>query len=227
MLTITIFCAMEEPRHSDNSWPTSLESSSEEQEQDLHRMQPGVPTGVSSSPLNSHTPQSTARTAASTSSDGYPSKFQLPSPPGRRERMAQIGRPWTSTIYDCGQHQTNAIMTAFFPCVTFGQIAEIIDEGQTSCTMGSFMYLLMVPALCSCWMLGSFYRRKLRYKYKLVQAPAEDWSLHLFCPLCSLCQEFRELRNRGVDPSIGWMGYLAQQHEESLTTPPKNQTMSF
>lgn len=65
------------------------------------------------------------------------------------------------------------------------------------------MYLLMAPALCTCWILGAQYRHQLRTKYNLVQAPAEDWVLHLFCPCCALCQEYRELQNRGIDPSLG------------------------
>ena len=71
------------------------------------------------------------------------------------------------------------------------------------CTLGSFMYILMVPALLTCWILGSNYRQKLRQKYNLVEAPYEDWAVHLFCPCCALCQEFRELDKRGFDPSQG------------------------
>ncbi|KAG0458135.1 hypothetical protein HPP92_023292 [Vanilla planifolia] len=153
------------------------------------------------------------------------SKLTLPSPPGRRERMAQIRRPWTSTIYDFGQHNASAIMTVLFPCATFGHIVEIVDEGKTSCICASCVYFLLAPALCSCWILGSTYRRKLRSKYNLVEAPAEDWVLHLFCPFCSLCQEFRELKNRGIDPSIGWMGHLAKQHQGTLARPPPSQVM--
>ncbi|XP_038981109.1 protein PLANT CADMIUM RESISTANCE 8-like [Phoenix dactylifera] len=135
-----------------------------------------------------------------------------------------IGRPWTTTLFDCGMNETNTTMTAFFPCITFGQIAEMLDEGQTSCPLDSFMFILMAPALCTCWILGSNYRLKLRNKYNLVQAPAEDWIVHLFCPFCALCQEFRELQNRGIDPSLGWMGYLAKQ-QETRTVPPQSQFM--
>ncbi|PKA63460.1 Protein plant cadmium resistance 8 [Apostasia shenzhenica] len=101
------------------------------------------------------------------------------------------------------RYRNSAIMTAFFPCVTFGQIAEVLDEGETSCTLGSFMYILMVPALFTCWIMGSNYRKKLRGRYNLVQAPSDDWTIHLFCSCCALCQEYRELQNRGIDPSLG------------------------
>jgi len=33
-----------------------------------------------------------------------------------------------------------AVMTTFFPCVTFGQIAEILDEGQTSKQINTTIY---------------------------------------------------------------------------------------
>ncbi|XP_072995537.1 protein PLANT CADMIUM RESISTANCE 8 [Typha latifolia] len=136
-----------------------------------------------------------------------------------------VGRSWTTGLFDCACIQTNTLMTACFPCLTFGQIAEIIDEGETSCTLGSFLYLLLAPTLCTCWVLGSNYRSKLREKYNLVQAPAEDCVVHLFCPCCALCQEFRELQNRGIDPSLGWMGHLAKQ-QETRTAPPQSQSMS-
>ncbi|MQM09550.1 hypothetical protein Taro_042422 [Colocasia esculenta] len=140
---------------------------------------------------------------------------------------ANIGVPWSTGLFDCHLDQTNATMTAFFPCVTFGQIAEILDNGQTTCTMGSLMYLVMAPALCTCSILASSYRTKLRQQYNLVQAPAEDWVLHLFCPCCSLCQEFRELKNRGIDPAQGYLGNLAQQQAAGNTmAAPQAQFMN-
>ncbi|KDP37256.1 hypothetical protein JCGZ_06312 [Jatropha curcas] len=141
------------------------------------------------------------------------------------------GHPWTTGLFDCHEHQTNAVMTAFFPCVTFGQIAEVLDDGEMTCPLGSFIYLLMMPALCSQWIMGSKYRSKLRRIYNLVEAPYSDLVSHFFCPCCSLCQEFRELKNRGFDPSLGWNGILAQQrerhyHDQQVNAPPQDQVMS-
>ena len=72
-----------------------------------------------------------------------------------------------------------------------------------ACPLGSFIYLLMMPALCSHWLMGSKYRAKLRKRYDLVEAPYQDIVSHIFCPCCSLCQEFRELQLRGLDPALG------------------------
>jgi hypothetical protein len=61
----------------------------------------------------------------------------------------------------------------------------------------------MMPALCTQWIMGSKYREKIRKKYDLVEAPYTDVISHIFCPCCSLCQEFRELTKRGLDPALG------------------------
>ncbi|KAK3005550.1 LOW QUALITY PROTEIN: hypothetical protein RJ639_015975 [Escallonia herrerae] len=104
------------------------------------------------------------------------------------------------------------------------QIAEILDGGEmckhlsllvsklflfswiiplNPCLLGSFIYTLMMPPLGSQWIMGSKYRKKLRTRYDLVEASYEDRISHIFCSCCSLCQEFRELKNRGFDPALG------------------------
>ncbi|PIN13690.1 hypothetical protein CDL12_13687 [Handroanthus impetiginosus] len=142
-----------------------------------------------------------------------------------------VGSPWNTGLFDCHLDQTNAVMTAFCPCVTFGQIAEVLDEGEITCPLGSFIYLLMMPAICSQWIMGSKYRTKLRNKYGLVEAPYQDVASHILCSCCSLCQEFRELKSRGLDPNLGWNGIIAQQQamkygNERLSQPPPPQVMS-
>lgn len=87
-----------------------------------------------------------------------------------------------------------------------------------ACPLGTFIYMLMMPPLCSQWIMGSKYRAKLRKKYGLVEAPYEDVVSHIFCPCCSLCQEFRELKNRGLDPALGKkQPYSSSFHSSSIT----------
>ncbi|GAB4842246.1 hypothetical protein Ancab_012212 [Ancistrocladus abbreviatus] len=145
-------------------------------------------------------------------------------------KPAVIGNPWTTGLFDCHEHQTNAIMTAILPCVTFGQIAEVLEAGKWKSPMGTFLYVLIMPVLCSQWIIGSKYRKKLRKKYDLVEAPYGDKVSHFFCPCCSLCQEYRELSNRGLDPALGWKGILAKQkakqnQDQQAHAPPPNQEM--
>ncbi|KAF3789509.1 hypothetical protein EJ110_NYTH18148 [Nymphaea thermarum] len=55
-----------------------------------------------------------------------------------------------------------------------------------------------VPFILSCT-----YRTRLRERFNLPEDPFPDLLTHLLCEPCALCQEYRELRYRGLDPSIG------------------------
>ncbi|KAI6683377.1 hypothetical protein NL676_029290 [Syzygium grande] len=137
---------------------------------------------------------------------------------------------WSTGLFDCMDDPMNAAVTFFFPFLTFGQIAEIIDGGTTSCAVGGLMYVLVgafigMPCIYSCT-----YRSKLRSKFGLVESPAPDWIVHFLCEPCALCQEYRELNSRGLDPSIGWSGNVQKQHQmqqqpQVAMKPPTNQTM--
>ncbi|XP_051148194.1 protein PLANT CADMIUM RESISTANCE 8-like [Andrographis paniculata] len=149
-----------------------------------------------------------------------------------------VGRSWNSGLFDCHNDPTNAVMTAFFPCVAFGQIAEVMDaiepsqgSSKLNCTSGSVVYMLTMIVCFNCY-IGSKYRSKLRRKFGLVEAPYDDAVSHFFCPFCSLCQEFRELKSRQLDPALGWNGILAKQQEmmqygtEQMNKAPQPQAMS-
>ncbi|KAI3863199.1 hypothetical protein MKW92_044402 [Papaver armeniacum] len=150
-----------------------------------------------------------------------PPPYQPPKPPGTNA--------WTTGLFDCMDDPNNALITFCVPCFTFGQIAEIIDEGQTTCSTSGIMYAAVsfftaLPCLISCG-----YRSKLRNKYDLIEAPAADWITHVFCEVCALCQVYRELKNRGYDPAIGWHGNQMRhqmQQQQVQMTPPMNQNMN-
>nr|GEX20990.1 protein plant cadmium resistance 6-like [Tanacetum cinerariifolium] len=136
---------------------------------------------------------------------------------------------WTTDLFDCAEDPENAIITACFPCITFGQIAEIVDNGQTSCATSGLLYgvigaFIGMPCIMSC-----SYRTKIRSRYGLMESPGPDWVTHFFCEWCALCQEYRELKARGLDPAIGWQGNLMrngqQMQQYPAMTPPMNQTM--
>ncbi|KAG2306139.1 hypothetical protein Bca52824_025887 [Brassica carinata] len=141
----------------------------------------------------------------------------------------QTQKRWNSDLFDCMNDSENAVITCIVPCVTFGQIAEIVDEGATTCAIGGSLYgaiflfgAMFLTALPSVY--SSLFRAKIRNKYGLPDAPAPDWLTHLFCGPCALCQEYRELKHRGFDPKIGWaMNVQAQQQE--MMAPPTGQQM--
>ncbi|KAK8561053.1 hypothetical protein V6N13_026482 [Hibiscus sabdariffa] len=137
---------------------------------------------------------------------------------------------WNTGLLDCMDDPINALVTVCFPCVTFGQVAEIVDQGRTSCATNALLYglvafLIGFPCILSCG-----YRTKLRNNFRLPESPAPDWVIHLLCDYCALCQEYRELHQQGLDPSIGWHGNLErrrsmQQQQQFVTMAPMNQTM--
>ncbi|XVE53324.1 hypothetical protein DITRI_Ditri02bG0195200 [Diplodiscus trichospermus] len=104
---------------------------------------------------------------------------------------------WTTGLFDCMEDPTNTLTTALFPCVTFGQIADVLDNGHTTCATSGIIY-----AFAPCLVSGP-YRKKLRQRYGLVEAPASDWIIHSMFEPCALCQEYRELNNRGINPALG------------------------
>ncbi|CDY70500.1 BnaCnng68650D [Brassica napus] len=114
---------------------------------------------------------------------------------------------WSSDLFDCMNDIENAVITCIVPCVTFGQIAEIVDEGATTCAIGGLLYgAIFITAFP--YKYSSLFRAKIRNKYGLPEAPAPDWLTHLFCEHCALCQEYRELKHRGFDPKIGKFSLL-------------------
>ncbi|KAJ9550627.1 hypothetical protein OSB04_014672 [Centaurea solstitialis] len=114
---------------------------------------------------------------------------------------------WRNGLFDCLDDPENALITACFPCITFGQIAEIVDNGQTSCATSGLIYGLIAAFIgCPC-IMSCGYRTKIRNRYGLMETPAPDWATHCFCEWCALCQEYRELKAYGLDPAIGTLIY--------------------
>ncbi|XP_030549101.2 protein PLANT CADMIUM RESISTANCE 6-like [Rhodamnia argentea] len=131
---------------------------------------------------------------------------------------------WTTGLFDCMQDPSNAFITALFPCITFGQIADVLDNGHTNCVTSGIIY-----AFSPC-ILSRPYRAKLRRRFRLLEIPTSDYIAHSLFEPCALCQEYRELKNRGIDPALGYHGNLEklqnQQGGSPAMMPPKNQAMT-
>ncbi|XP_059455056.1 cell number regulator 2-like [Corylus avellana] len=125
---------------------------------------------------------------------------------------------WSSGLCDCFQDSSNCCVTCCCPCITFGRVAEIVDRGQTTCACGGLIYYALAHLGCAC-LYTCTYRTKLRALYSLPEDPCGDCCVHFWCTTCALCQEYRELKSRGVDPTIGWVAN-AQKMNSGATTPP-------
>ncbi|XP_041001255.1 cell number regulator 10-like [Juglans microcarpa x Juglans regia] len=111
---------------------------------------------------------------------------------------------WSASLLDFEDVGTCCI-TCCLPCITFGRIAEVVDEGQSSCVAQGFVYGCLMLFQCQ-WVISCMYREKLRSKFGLPEDPCCDCCVHFCCEPCALCQEHAELKHRGLDPSIGWIG---------------------
>lgn len=125
---------------------------------------------------------------------------------------------WSTGLCDCFSDVPNCCMTFWCPCVTFGRIAEIVDSGSSSCALNGLLYTLVAfttgcACLCSC-----FNRSKMRKQYKLEGNDCKDCLAHYFCEACALCQEYRELKNRGFDMTLGWHGNMQKQGSTPAAT---------
>lgn len=123
---------------------------------------------------------------------------------------------WSSALCGCCSDCDVCCQTCWCPCVTFGQIAEVVDEGRTACVIHGTIYGLLCSVGIPC-VYSFLWRQKLRRKFFLEKGCCGDFCVHCCCELCALCQEHRELQSRGLDPSLGWE--LARHHAQVAPTP--------
>ncbi|CAL5420493.1 unnamed protein product [Camellia sinensis] len=100
------------------------------------------------------------------------------------------------------------------PCFLFGKNAEFLGSGTLigSCMTHFILWALVNTVCClltdgillglpgcfvACYSCG--YRKALRAKYNLQEAPCGDFVTHFFCHLCAVCQEYREIQERSDD----------------------------
>ncbi|XP_031280821.1 protein PLANT CADMIUM RESISTANCE 2-like [Pistacia vera] len=130
-----------------------------------------------------------------------------------------IRSPWSSGLCDCCSDCSTCCLTFWCPCIVFGRIAEIVDKGSSSCGVSGALYFL-ISALTGCGCFYSCcYRSKMRQQYMLSESPCNDCLVHFCCEGCALVQEYRELKSRGFDMSLGWHGNLERQNRGVVMAP--------
>lgn len=129
----------------------------------------------------------------------------------RYQNRVKNKNSWSSGLCDCFSDYKNCCITCWCPCMTFGQIAEIVDKGSSSCGVNGALCALMCCVTCCPCCYTCFYRSKMRKQYTLKEKPCCDCLVHCCCLHCALCQEHRELRNRGFDMNTGWHGNVEKE----------------
>nr|UYD62623.1 plant cadmium resistance 3 [Sedum plumbizincicola] len=131
----------------------------------------------------------------------------------------QMEKPWSTGLCDCSEDVPNCCITCWCPCITFGQISEIVDQGSSSCATNGALYgLLTYLTGCGC-LFSCYYRSKMRRQYHLQDNSCGDFCLHCWCESCALCQEYRELKNRGFDMALGWQENQARMSQGVQMAP--------
>ncbi|CAH8371557.1 unnamed protein product [Eruca vesicaria subsp. sativa] len=142
-------------------------------------------------------------------------------------------KQWSSGICACFDDIHSCFIGLFCPCYIFGKNAELLGSGtfagpclthciswalvNTVCCFATNGVLLGLPGcFVSCYACG--YRRSLRTKYNLEEAPCGDFVTHFFCHLCAICQEYREVRERSS-------GSNPPDMKMAITNAPLAQTM--
>ncbi|KAL2906257.1 Cell number regulator 1 [Bienertia sinuspersici] len=128
--------------------------------------------------------------------------------------------PWSTGLCHCCDDPANCLVTTFCPCITFGQIAELVNQGEPGCAVNGTIYALLMGFGGLACLYSCFYRPKLRGQYGLEELPCADCLVHFCCEPCALCQEFRELKNRGFDMGIGWEANIKRQKAGITVAPP-------
>jgi Cys-rich protein (TIGR01571 family) len=126
---------------------------------------------------------------------------------------------WSTGLFDCFSDPALCCLTCCCPCITFGRIAEIVDKGTTPCIASGGVYLLLSYLTgCGC-MFSCCYRSKMKNQYNMEKDPCGDCLVHFCCESCALCQEYRELQNRGFEVSLGWEGNMSRQNPGVVMAP--------
>ncbi|XP_004503374.1 protein PLANT CADMIUM RESISTANCE 11-like [Cicer arietinum] len=138
---------------------------------------------------------------------------------GYNNHHLKAHQDWSTGLFDCFSDIQSCCITCWCPCITFGRIAEIVDKGTTSCGVSGGLYTLICCFTgCGC-LYSCIYRSKMRHEYMLKDTPCCDCLVHYCCESCALCQEYRELQNRGFNMPIGWHGNVAQGSRGIAMTP--------
>ncbi|KAI8020941.1 Protein PLANT CADMIUM RESISTANCE 9 [Camellia lanceoleosa] len=118
---------------------------------------------------------------------------------------------WTTGFNDYCDDPSICFKVCCLPCIPMGQVAEIVDKGYTSCFAAGLIFCILNPKCCG-KLYAYSYRSKLRALFSLPEAPHSDFLAHCCCCLCAHTQEYRELKNRGIDPSLGQHPSYSHSH---------------
>ncbi|XP_021728624.1 protein PLANT CADMIUM RESISTANCE 2-like [Chenopodium quinoa] len=189
----------------------------------------GSPHSSTQTPQESPRSGKQMRQRSSSSAQSTPSPgnvpLSYPPPPTQTPINATTTVEWSTGLCACHSDITNCCVTFCCPCITFGQITDIVDKGTSSCAVNGTVYAVLAIVLrCACF-YSAIYRRRMRLQFNLKGSTLGDCCIHSFCEICALSQEYRELHLRGFDLGLGWQANIDRQNQAAITTPPPHESM--
>ncbi|MBA0823689.1 hypothetical protein Goarm_020405, partial [Gossypium armourianum] len=128
--------------------------------------------------------------------------------PTQRYTPTAVKVPWSTGLYDCTADVASHVGVLALPLGILltssakDQSVSFFHE-ENKVASGAFFVLLSILTVCISNRIYSYtYRARLRSQYILEESPCRDCYLHFWCEACALCQEYRELKNRGFDVSL-------------------------
>ncbi|KAI4357595.1 hypothetical protein L6164_001533 [Bauhinia variegata] len=127
---------------------------------------------------------------------------------------------WSTGFCGCFSDAGSCCLTFWCPCVSFGRVGEIVDQGTIGCCIhGTICCLLGVTLHLAPAIYLWIYRNKMRRTFNLEGNDCADCLLSCFCFHLSICQQYRELKARGYDLSAGWAANVHVQSGGATKAP--------
>ncbi|KAI6675751.1 hypothetical protein NL676_003657 [Syzygium grande] len=120
-------------------------------------------------------------------------------PPEASAPPVHIGHPGPPQIYT-GMPMYNVLGTNVGVWTT--SLCGCFDDLSNSCACAGILCFLIFNIFICSFCYTCTCRTKLRGLYSIPGNQCGDCCVHLWCEPCALCQEYRELKNRGFNPSI-------------------------
>uniref|UniRef100_A0A8I6WTR5 Uncharacterized protein n=1 Tax=Hordeum vulgare subsp. vulgare TaxID=112509 RepID=A0A8I6WTR5_HORVV len=92
--------------------------------------------------------------------------------------------------------------------------------------MNGTLYVCLACVGCN-WLYSCTKRSAMRSQYNLKASLCIDCCVHFFCEGCALCQEYKELENRGFNMAKGWEGSNKMVGRVQGMIAPGKQGMCF
>eukprot|EP00898_Chlorokybus_atmophyticus_P005849 jgi/Chlat1/6265/Chrsp44S05776 len=106
-----------------------------------------------------------------------------------------LGQWSTGLCSWCDDGAVPCVVACCLPCITFGQVAEVVN-GQDCFVAGVIWWLLQQVGCCCLYSIPV--RGAIRQKYGIPGGACGDCCLHVWCICCAFLQEQRELKVRGA-----------------------------